>query len=280
MDADYQHHGQTGAATVRYSDVVWKLIRKFPMPAYNDAYISTDMVVLLCQQGETRSHFDMRPMCFKAHDISVMLPNHIISRCESSDDYQALAVIVPHDLYNKFIHHDSFNNFFQYRYEPSFHLSDEQYDKIMSIMYALKVAVDSRHAKRLNMIANILDVFFYELNGYREAGNELTGQGSLFQRFYDLLVENYSKHHEVSWYADKLNLTPKHFSTTIRMVTGLSAGAWISNFLSLKAKAMIQTRRNLNLQEIGLMLGFVNTTSFCRFFRRMNQMSPKEYRES
>ncbi len=280
MDTDYQHHGQMSAVRSQYTDVVLKEIRKFPVSAYNDAHISTDMVIALCLQGEARSNFDMRPVCFRVHDISVMLPNHIISQCESSDDYKALVVVIPQNLYNKLIHHDSFNNFYQYRYEPSFHLSDEQYAKIMSIMNAMKVAVDSKNVKRLSMIANILDVFFYELNDYREAENKLSGQGSLFQRFYDLLVDNYSKHHEVTWYADKLNLTPKHFSTTIRMVTGLSAGAWISNFLSLKARALIQTRRNLNLQEIGLMLGFVNTTSFCRFFRRMNQMSPKEYRKS
>ncbi len=280
MDADYQYNEPMRALRAQYTDVVLKEICKFPLSAYKDAHISTDMVIALCLQGETRSHFDMRPVSFRPHDISVMLPNHIISRCESSDDYRALVVVIPQNLYNKLIHHDSFNNFHQYRYEPCFHLSDEQYEKIMSIMSAMKVAVDSKHAKRLSMIANILDVFFYELNDYREADNKLSVQGSLFQRFYDLLVDNYSRHHEVTWYADKLNLTPKHFSTTIRKITGLSAGAWISNFLSLKARSLIQTRQNLNLQEIGLMLGFVNTTSFCRFFRRMNQMSPKEYRES
>lgn len=63
------------------------------------------------------------------------------------------------------------------------------------------------------------------------------------------------------------------------MATGNCANEWIANVLSLKAKALIQTRHDLNIQEIGNLLGFANTTSFCRFFRRMNHMSPKEFRD-
>lgn len=255
-------------------------IRQVPLSPHDGAHISPDMVIALCMYGENHSYFDMRPVCFRPQDVSVMLPDHIVSRCESSDDYKALLVIISQDLYNEFIHHDSFRNFYKYRYRPCYHLNDEQYGKIISILNALKVAVDSRHSKRLSMIANILDVFFYELTYYRGDDHEHSGHGLLFQRFYDLLLENYRKHHEVAWYAGKLNLTPKYFSTAIHMATGCSAGEWIANILSLKAKSLIQTRHDLNLQEIGNLLGFVNITSFCRFFRRMNQMSPKEFRDS
>lgn len=265
---------------LKHEKVVWTEVQNLPMSPGDEAYISTDMVIALCQCGESRSYYDMRPVCFRRHDVSVMLPDHIVSKFEGSADYNALLVIISQEFYNEFIHHDSFRNFYKYRYRPCFSLSDEQYEKLFSILNALKVAVTSRHSKRLSMVANILDVFFYELNSYRGDDDGYTGHRHLFQQFYDLLVDNYNKHHDVVWYADRLNLTPKYFSIAIREATGISAGEWIANVLSLKAKSLIQTRYDLNIQEIGTLMGFVNITSFCRFFRRMNGMSPKKFRES
>lgn len=120
---------------------------------------------------------------------------------------------LPGVLKAEFISHDSFRNFYKYGFRPCHSLDDVQYRKIMAIMSALKVAIDSDSPGRMRMIANMLDVFFYELTYYRGEDDsvEISGQGVLFQRFYDLLVENYSGHHDVTWYADRLSLTPKGF---------------------------------------------------------------------
>lgn len=262
--------------------IIWREIKELPVSSYGGAFISTDMVIAVCMEGESRSFFDMRPVCFRPQDVSVMLPDHIISNGVNSEDYKALLVIISHELYSEFISHDSFRNFYKYRFRPCHSLDEVQYRKIMAIMNALKVVIDSDSPVRMRMIAAMLDVFFYELTYYRkdEDTSEITGQSLLFQKFYDLLAENYNVHHDVVWYADKVNLTPKYFSTSIRKATGRSAGDWIARILSLRAKSLIKNRHDLNMQQISTMLGFVNVTSFCRFFRRMNHMSPKEFRHS
>lgn len=262
--------------------VLWMEIQNLPRSSYDGAYISTDMVIAICNSGLSHSYFDMQPVCFQPKDISVMLPGHIISNGENTDDYSALLIIISQSFYDEFINRDSFRKFYKYRYKPCCHLNDEEFRRLEAILNALTVVIDSRHPKRLSMIAEMLDVFFYELTFYRgdNSFQESTGNGVLFQHFYDLLITNHMDHHDVAWYADKLNLTPKYFSTTIRKTTGRSAGEWISNILSLKAKSLINTRYDLSLQEIGSLLGFANASTFCRFFRRMNLMSPKQFRES
>lgn len=261
--------------------VICMEVQHLPSSSYDGAYISTEMVIAICTSGLSHSYFDMRPVCFQSGDISVMLPDHIISNGGNTDDYCALLIIISKGFYDEFINRDSFRDFYKYRYRPCCHLNDEEFSRINSILKALTAVIDSRHPKRLSMIAKMLDVFFYELTFYRGDDDlpESGSHGALFQRFHDLLITNYMEHHEVAWYADKLNLTPKYFSTTIRKITGRCAGEWISNILSLKAKSLINTRSDLNLQEIGSLLGFTNATTFCRFFRRMNQMSPKQFRE-
>lgn len=88
------------AERLRREGIIWTEVEKYPMSAYDDAFISNEMVIALCLGGESKNYFDMLPVSFKPRDISVMLPNHIISKCESTDEYRALLVILSRDIYN------------------------------------------------------------------------------------------------------------------------------------------------------------------------------------
>ena len=261
--------------------VIWTTISSLPYSSSDDTFIADDMVVAVCLKGKVDNHYDMSPVCFRPHDISVMLPNHIVSGGACSPDYKALLFVVSRELYDELIHRDSFRNFHKYRYQPCFHLDDGQFGNVMAIMKVLRITVDCGHPKRLDMITDILDVLFYTLASYRTESrcDAVSGDGLLFQRFYDLLSANYDRHHDVTWYADKLCLTPKYFSTAIRRTTGKTAGEWIAIVLSLKAKSIINSSL-MTVTEISDSLGFSSKAAFCRFFRRMNGMTPTEYRSN
>lgn len=261
-------------------DVLWMEVNHIPIHEPDDSYIASNMVIALCRSGQLHNLFDMRPVQFQPHDIAVMLPQHIVSQGKCTPDYAATLIVVSRRFYDELINRDSFCDFYKYRYYPCCHLNAAQYEKISAILHALKIVIESKSPKRLTMIANMLDVLFYTLSYYHE-GNEVTRTSRheiLFQSFYDLLISHYSEHHEVAWYAGQLCLTPKHFSTVICKVTGKSAGEWIASVLNLQAKKLINTRKDLSMQEIADMLGFSGNASFCRFFRRLNGISPIEFK--
>lgn len=281
MDLDYDAKNvELDLEQLERKDVIWTKIHRLPYRILDETYMATNLVIALCLQGQMSNLYDMRQVTFATHDISIMLPDHIVSHGEYSDNYTALLVVVSRNFYNKLINRDSFSDFYKYRYKPCYHLNDEQYEKISAIMRTLQIVIDSDSPKRLDMVANMLDVLFYALSYYRQ-GDEYernSRKDNLFQRFYDLLIANYREQHEVAWYADRLCLTPKHFSTIVRKSTGQSAGEWIANVLHLQAKTLLRTRHDLNMQEIADILGFSGNASFCRFFRRMSGVSPLEYR--
>lgn len=267
---------------LRRKKVVCEEVKCFPFTSPDYTFMANDMVIAICLNGEMNNLYDTRPVTFRKHDISVMLPDHFVSGGTYTDDYKALLIVVSRELYYELIHHNSFCDFYKYRYRPCFHPNDEQYEKITAILKVLQIIVESEHPKRLDMAIEIFDVFFYILSQYRDEEKDkeenVAGNGILFQRFYDLLFANHKKEHMVTWYADKLCLTPKYFSTVIKKTTGKSAGEWISIVLALKAKTLLDSYQELTVTEIADLLGFSSNASFCRFFRRMNGMSPTEYR--
>ena len=44
----------------------------------DEEYISPYSVVALCHRGNAKSEYDMKPVEFHAHDISVMRPGHVV----------------------------------------------------------------------------------------------------------------------------------------------------------------------------------------------------------
>ena len=93
----------------------------------------------------------------------------------------------------------------------------------------------------------------------------------------DLLKTYHYKERDISFYAEKLCLTPKYLSSIIRDVSGELAGNWIDNYVIIEAKALLISS-NLTIQEICYKLNFSTPSSFTRFFKRITGMSPRKFR--
>ena len=95
------------------------------------------------------------------------------------------------------------------------------------------------------------------------------------------MVEHYRESREIKYYANLLNLTPKHLSKVIRAATnGISPVEWIEQYVTTQAKRLIETRATQTLQETAYLLGFSEPTSFYRYFKRVTGMTAKQYRDT
>lgn len=99
----------------------------------------------------------------------------------------------------------------------------------------------------------------------------------ILSRFKTLLAEHFLQERQVSFYAEKMHLTPKYFSTVIKEVSGKTAGAWINEMLLLEAKARLQ-RKDVTVAQIAHQLNFSDPSHFGKFFKKHTGMSPAQYR--
>lgn len=252
-----------------------------PIKLASDVFISPNFAISLCHSGSCNAEFDMQPVEYHQHDIAVMLPDHIIGNGKCTEDYSITMIIIARSFYEELINRESFRGFLKYKNRPNYHLNDEQYKQVTTILATLRLVVEIDHPKRIESIANILDILFFALTDYRGKeyfDKEEKRNTHLFNSFYDLLIDNYRQQHEIGWYAEKLCLTPKYFSGVIRQITGKSAAQWINEILILHAKRLLTTRRDLNIQQIAFELGFKGNANFCRFFKDQTGLRPSEYR--
>ena len=83
---------------------------------------------------------------------------------------------------------------------------------------------------------------------------------------------------KVEFYADRLCLSPKYLSQTIKSYSGKTAGEWIDEYVVLEAKVLLRST-NMTIQQIGDELNFPSQSFFGKYFKRLTGMSPKAYRE-
>ena len=252
------------------------------LPTTTEAYMSPNLTIALNISGSAQSYYDMNPVEFKERNIAVILPDHIISNNSISEDYKVTLILISRAFYEELVHRESFRDYLKYNTKPNFLLNEDQYQKVQTILNTLRIIVESRHPKRHETLANILDILFYALMRYR--GEEKTERfvshsTNLFNSFYNLLINNYHTYHKVDWYAQQLCLTPKHLSTSIRKTTNKSAAKWIDEVLILHAKRLLHTRHDMTVQQIAYELGFKENATFCRFFKDQTSLRPSEYRK-
>jgi AraC-like DNA-binding protein len=253
-----------------------------PVTLDSETFISPHLVISICQSGSCKADFDMQPVEFKQHDIAVMLPDHIIGNGDCSEDYSVTMIIIARSFFDQLTNREAFRGFLKYKNRPNYHLNEEQYSQINTILATLRLVVEIEHPKRIESIANLLDILFYALTDYRgeeSMKKEEKRSTYIFNAFYDLLIDNYQQQHELSWYAEKMCLTPKYFSGVIRQITGKSAAQWINEVLILHAKRLLYTRSNMTVQQIAYELGFKSNATFCRFFKDQTGLRPSEYRK-
>lgn len=98
-----------------------------------------------------------------------------------------------------------------------------------------------------------------------------------FENFMRLLDANYTKHHSIKFYSEKMGLSPKYLSLMIKKVSGKLATEWIDDYVILEAKNLIKYS-SMNIQEISYALNFPNQSFFGKYFKRHTGLSPKAYR--
>lgn len=99
----------------------------------------------------------------------------------------------------------------------------------------------------------------------------------LISQFYLLVNRYYTKYREVSFYADKLNITTDYLHKLITASDNISPKEWI-NYSLIAAIKVYLTNTSLSVKNIAAELNFEDVSYMCRFFRKRVGVSPSEYR--
>lgn len=264
--------------------VILRNITQFPV--YGEDIVSPDLRVCINHTGVGRALYDMHEVIFRPNETAVIMPPHILRPIETTEDFDVTIIMLSEDFLSEMKLRTLTHDYQKYHLSPACSLSDEQMDKLMKVVDIIEVissADITLYPHRHEMLVYQLDVFFEMLNACRssqDAIHQENRKNALFHDFCDLVAEHYREQHEVGFYAERLYLSPKYFSVMIRDFIGISASDYIEQYITAQAKYILMTRSDLSVQQVSFYLGFAESPSFCRFFKRMTGLTPKEFREN
>lgn len=242
-------------------------------------------IFVLCMGGEIEASINLIQFRVKAFDFITILPGSIFQIHKVEGDPKIYFIGFSSDFIS---HVNIVNTVLEIQYttklNPIISLTEiaagllEDYFKLLLKTYEHCHAQLSR-----DITTHILHGILLGLGAlYRYKAPEKTVLAKnelISKKFSQLVMQNYNKERNVTFYAQKLSITPSHLCTTVKQVTGKTCLDIISAMVIMDAKAQLKST-NLSIQSIAYSLNFTNMSFFGKYFKRYVGVGPLEYRNS
>ncbi len=255
--------------------------------AMNAPELSDTCMHLLCMAGEGSFVFNERCFHIVRNDLVVIpMPHRVSNLAAHADmqvewfaaDYKFLQNLLPSNNY-------SIGGSISLNQDPVIKLTDEQVHHLLSDFHRLRDRMGDRHLQFYRELMGSLcltmmyDIF--EPHAQREATDTHTDRTAyIVKQLMTLLSTGISRtERDVSYYAERLNVSPKYLSATIKRVTGHSVTSYIDRHTVPILKDYLGDER-LSLTQIADQMNFTSLSYFSRYCAKHLGKSPSEYRQS
>jgi len=169
--------------------------------------------------------------------------------------------------------------FSNYNQPPVLDLDMLTFKKVLVECLAIKEELSSENASLDLVNARCLLVtLIISLWRSGERGDILLGSAyTIAHSFQALVEENFKKHKTVSFYAEKLCITPNYLGIICRKNLNKSALEIIQQRVLHEAKQLLHGTQK-SIKEIAFEIGFPKLTYFSYFFKSKTNLTPVEYR--
>lgn len=248
------------------------------------------IAIIICYSGTLSGELNTKKFSISTQKVLVCKPNSIISIKEKSDDLKVglIGLTLPALDISLFTNKLIWQIEFYIAKNPILHIQNEEDLQLINLYHDI-VAIKNKYkssAFHKEIIRGLLYCVIYELAAFvckqsesENVGKEELRQGDiLFRNFIKILSEADGKVHSVQEVADKLNVSAKYLSTTVKKVSKRTAMYWIHDYMS-KAIEKNLKYSSLSIKEIATKLNFENISFFGKFTKQHLGCSPKEYRK-
>ena len=240
---------------------------------------------MMCVRGRMRIRVNLKEMVVEANDILLITPGSIIDMVVCEGDCR---MAVMHIDNAKISRQPTLKIMLQFRsiikYDSFItHLGESTMKQIVNGYKMLCTIVNDLELRYKDEALEgcfqmMISYWMSEIVRQNEMEPEIkiSRNEQIFNTFLGLVRKNYMRNREVSYYADKLCITPKYLGVVVSQVSKRRPIDWIRDYVILDAKAMLLTRE-YSIQQISQMLNFPNPSFFSKYFREAVGYSPSKF---
>ena len=253
----------------------------------NARELSHTCMHLLCLAGEGSFVFNERCYHIGKNDLVVIpMPDRVSNLAAHANlrvewfaaDNKFLQSLLPSNNY-------SIGGSISLNQDPVIKLSDEQARHLRDDFNRLRGRMGDSHLQFYRELMGSLcltmmyDIF--EAHAQRDATDSHTDRTAyIVKQLMALLATGISRtERDVSYYAERLNVSPRYLSATIKRVSGHSVTSFIDRHTIPILKSYLDDER-LSLTQIAEIMNFTTLSYFSRYCSKHLGQSPSEYRLS
>lgn len=241
-------------------------------------------------QGYARYEFNNVEYRMERGGLFILAPTHTVRVIECGQDYRLRVLLFDPVGYNLSVHLNYLvksERWVQTYFNPVMKL-DEDEIKIMKecterIIEQIKREDCSNQIALVRLATTwhhveLDNIMKKRQNDTTDNNKPLTRIQFLARQLYRLIVNNYRKEHQVSFYSNHMCFTPQYLNQITNRIFGKTLSAIISDLLFSTARAMILSS-DMSIQEIADELHFPDQASFSKFIKKNAGVSPNALRK-
>jgi AraC-like DNA-binding protein len=254
-------------------------------PKYQKPVKGDHFVFLLALAGSTSMTYNLLDYKLSPNDLFIISPG-VIHEFNTGEDGQLIGTGFTNIFFSEFLihkkHMDVFNILFA-NSNPYFKLSSEEAAILHNLMLMLKKShADKEHPFKEDMMFHGFNLFMLEAGAIFKkhrhyTGGKFTRKEELLMSFLKLLSTNFDRERGVQFYADKVFVTPKHLTRTIKEVTGKTVSQLIDEMVIAEAKILLDCP-SVTIGDVSNQLSFSNQFFFSKFFKNHTGLTPSQFR--
>lgn len=251
-------------------------------------------MAFFCIKGEFEVEINLKKFTIRKDSMFIYTPGNIVRVTNidprEKESVHFVVVAISEDLMSstRFDFSKLYNESLRLLESPCIVINENERELCRKYFDLIQEVSKMRMPNMRESVAALISSIFYLMGAMwtdrltaakKNGGEEVSTRSKIVLEDFLLLVRDYhTKERSLSFYADKLYLTPKYLSKLIKSVSGKSAHEWIDSFVILEAKNLLKYS-DMSIKSIVYELNFPNQTTFYRFFKTKTGMTPSEYRK-
>lgn len=258
------------------------------------------MLLIQCTNGEMLLDVNQTKSIMMKDDLMFCSPSFILSNCKQSTDFKCnIFALRPHSIddivYACFRLDKTWYDKLKYVSEqPIIHLNERQVQIIEKYRELVRFYKQENGIYQKKIADVLSQAIIFELLSWvdedmkikQAISRENTDDDSakscranqIFFAFHELIDEFHASQRNVSWYADKLAITPRYLTFVCKKVVGMTAQDFINRFSIGEMKKLLK-ESDMSVKEIATTMGFSSDSSLCKFFKQQTGQTPVNFRK-
>ncbi|MBQ5374583.1 MAG: AraC family transcriptional regulator [Bacteroidaceae bacterium] len=255
-------------------------------PYLGKLYIPRNMMMLFIEQGTGAISINNEFHSMDADHMFFLHPRSEVMLIDATPDFKCVVIGVPAVLTQSASLQMDISFIFLLMKKPCWELEGNM-RKMAESFYTMfeYISNDLQSDAKTDLITSLFTFFMsviYETTKHTLPSDKpktSMTKHSLISRFGKLLRVHIREDHRVSYYADQLFVTPKYLTQVVKSTIGITPKDIIDRMLALESLQLLK-HTNHTIQQISGQLGFPDQSYFGRFFKRMFNISPIQFRQN